>query len=133
MRRRGTPSRASRKPNRLARRVAALPGRRFTFGPGLHADDPGPPPRITHGCEFMIHPNGWTEFHSDTLDDHWTVDGEEVRARHYLDIREPPKVQVFVPFERFRGGPHGVIDLTRTADILAEDDRVAFERAKRSE
>ncbi len=87
----------------LARRIAAFPGRRFTFGPGLRADDPGPPPRITHGCAFMIHPNGWTEFHYDYLDYYWTVDGEEVRARHYLDDRELPKVQVFVLYERFRG------------------------------
>jgi hypothetical protein len=51
----------------------------------------------------MIHPNGWTDFPYDYLDYHWTVDGEEVRARHYLDDREIPKVQVFVPFERFKG------------------------------
>ncbi len=129
MPRREKPSRASRNPNRLARHVAALPGRRFTFGPGLHADDPGPPPRITHGCAFMIHPNGRTEFRYDSLDNHWTEDGEEVRARHYLDIREPPKVQVFVPFERFRGEAYaGVLAyLQRRFSVIETFERTGQE------
>jgi hypothetical protein len=60
----------------------------------------GAPVRITHGCDYMLLPEGGLEFHYNFLVYEWTISGDTIQARAYLD--EPSRVSVFVEGERLR-------------------------------
>ena len=60
--------------------------------------EPGGPERIEHACDYMLSPGGGLEFYYNFLIYQWTLDGEVITARAYLD--EPTVVSVFVRGER---------------------------------
>ena len=67
-----------------------------------HEEDPEPgaPDTITHGCDYMLTPDGGLEYHYNFLVYCWTVAGEPINARAYLD--RPERIDVFVGNQRLR-------------------------------
>ena len=82
--------------------------RRFTLPP-FDTPEPGPPPTIVHGCDYMLRDDGWYEFRYDYLDYHWRVGGQDVRARHYLGRSVPLTVSVTMTLSEFDRPPYGHI------------------------
>ena len=62
--------------------------------------EPGVPGEIRHECDYMLSPEGSLEYHYNHLIYTWTVGGETISARAYLD--EPSTVSVFVKGARLR-------------------------------
>ena len=69
--------------------------------PAVENPEPAPA-RVEHLCDYDVD-GGQTSFYYNFLDYAWLIDGEEVRARAYLD--EPRKVAIFAPFARIRDNP----------------------------
>jgi hypothetical protein len=63
----------------------------------------GTPERIEHGCDYMIEPDGTVMFHYNFLVYHWSIAGETIVGRAYLD--EIQRISVFVPNSRLRTDP----------------------------
>lgn len=72
--------------------------------PESEEPETGLPDKIVHGCDYMLGPNGELEFHYNFLVYTWTVAGQVVSARAYLDERFH-EVSVFVQGARLRTDP----------------------------
>jgi hypothetical protein len=92
--------RATRRPN-----VLEAVMKRFSLPPGM-GPDPHPPRSIVHGCDYMLRDDGAFEFHYSYLDYYWTIDGRDIRARHYLDRPGPAKVALMLAFAQYDEAKH---------------------------
>ncbi len=65
-------------------------------------EDPehGVPDSITHGCDYMLEPDGSVMFHYNFLIYVWTVADEIITGRAYLDMAQ--RIDVFVGNHRLR-------------------------------
>ena len=69
------------------------------------------PSTIIHGCDYFFRDDGVLEVYYNFLDYHWSIDGTQVRARHYLDGSSPLKVAVMMAFQEFNQPKYaGVLD-----------------------
>jgi hypothetical protein len=63
--------------------------------------EPGLSDSITHGCDYMMEPDGSVMFHYNFLIYVWTVGDEVITGRAYLDTAQ--RIDIFVSNHRLRG------------------------------
>lgn len=72
--------------------------------PASESPEPGVPDLIVHGYDYDLTHDGLFEYQYNFLDYFWQIDGEDFRARAYLDEADRG-VAVYVGTERLKSDP----------------------------